>query len=176
MKAVCLWLLLVSMLLLDGCGDSTATPPVDSRYSEALSVLGSNYAAISGDRSSATVGVVQIFSGGKRGATTWGSATAGELLFESRRRDVIDELIDSLQHGEPSASDPCDLGAGPAWILVAYDSQIFRIAVIRLYACGSAGSVVGVVPMGDAAIHYSSETANFLRSHGLTEKPLLRDR
>jgi len=158
---------LLVCLLPFGCGDSVATPRVDGRYSELLTVLGQHYAAISGDKASATVGVVQIFSGSTRRVDTLLEASSGELLLESRQRDLIDELIASIQHVRPEEDPQCDLGRGPDWILVAHDSELFRVGVIRLYLCGRDESVVGIRPIGDAAIVYSREAATFMRSHGL---------
>jgi hypothetical protein len=159
----------VLLLLILGCGDSRGLPPVDVRYSEFLSVLGSNYSALSGSEASTTVGVVQVFLGrGRQSVADLVEATRGELLFESRQRDVIDGLISAIQHHEPIGDPSCDLGKGATWVLVAYDSALFRAGVIRLYACGEGDeTVVGVSPVGNAAITYSREAVAVLRSHGL---------
>jgi hypothetical protein len=160
---------LVLLLLIVGCSESRKLPPVDVRYSEFLSILGGSYTAISGSEASTTVGVVQVFSGrGRRGSADLAEVTRGELLFESRQRDVIDRLISAIQHHEPIEDPSCDLGKGATWILVAYDSALFRAGVIRLYACGQRDkTVVGVNPVGDAGIKYSREAVAVLRSHRL---------
>lgn len=160
---------LTLLLLIMGCSDSRVLPLVDVRYSEFLSVLGDNYSALSGSEAATTVGVVQVFSGkGRRGVADLAEVTRGELLFESRQRGVIDGLISAIQQHEPVEDPSCDLGKGATWVLVAYDSALFRAGVIRLYACGEGDeAVVGVSPVGDAAITYSRAAVAVLRSHGL---------
>jgi hypothetical protein len=163
-----LWIEGVALLLLPllvGCGDVRAVPPVDVRYSELLSVLGDNYRAISGTDSSATVAVLQIFSRGGDDVSSLRNATQGQLLFESRQREVIDRLITAVQQRELASAASCDFESGPTWILVAYDSALFRAAVIRLYICGSGDeAVLGIRPVGDAAITYSRNALSVLES------------
>lgn len=158
------------LLLIEGC-DSRVLPPVDVGYSEFLSVLGGSYRTIAGSQASTTVGVVQIFSGaGRRNFVDLAEATRGELLFESRQRDVIDRLISTIQHDEANAVPSCSLAREATWVLVAYDAALFRAGVIRLYACGEGvEAVVGIRPVGDAAITYSREARVMLRSLGLIE-------
>ncbi len=158
---------LVLLMLITGCSDSRVFPPVDTRYSEFLSVLGENYAAIAGSSASTTVGVVQIFAGDRRTLIDLAEATRGELLLESRQRDVIERLIAAVQQREPTTTASCDLGK-VNWVLVAYDSALFRAGVIRLYSCNDAGeTVIGVAPAGDAAITYSRQAVVVLRTLGL---------
>ena len=157
------------LLLIVGCRDSRVFPPVDIRYSEFLSVLAQNYTAISGSDASTTVDVLQIFAGDRRSLADLAEATRGELLFESRQRDVIDRVIAAIQRAEPTGKAACDLGKGATWILVAYDSALFRAGVIRLYSCDESGeTVLGVNPVGDAAITYSRDAVAVLGSLGLT--------
>ena len=155
------------LTLVTGCSDSRVFPPVDTRYSEFLSVLGENYVAISGSSASTTVGVVQIFVGDRRTFIDLGEATRGELLLESRQRDIIERLITAVQQRESTTTASCDLGKVD-WVLVAYDSELFRAGLIRLYSCSDAGEpVIGVAPAGDAAITYSRQAVVVLRSFGL---------
>lgn len=156
---------LLLLPLLVGCGDVRAVPPVDVRYSELLSVLGYNYRAISGTDSSATVAVLQIFSRGGDDVSSLRDATQGQLLFESREREVIDRLISAVQQRDPTPAASCDFESGPTWILVAHDAALFRAGVIRLYICGEgAEAVLGIRPVGDAAITYSSDALSVFRS------------
>ena len=159
---------LLLLLFITGC-DHRVFPPVDVGYSEFLSVLGENYKAIAGSQISTTVGVVQIFSGiDRRNLVDLAEATGGQILFESRQRDVIDRLISAIQQEEKIANPSCNLAKAPPWVLVAYDSGLFRAGVIRLYECGEgAEMVVGVRPVGDTGIMYSREAAAMLRSFGL---------
>jgi hypothetical protein len=144
-------------------------PPVDVDYSEFLSVLGGRYRIVAGTEPSATVGVVQIFTGaGQRNFTDVAEITRGELLLESRDRNVIDRLISAMQLHETSTDASCRLDIEAAWILVAYDAALFRAGVIRLYECGQdTETIVGIRPVGDTAITYSREAGATLRSLGL---------
>ena len=150
---------------LAGCGQVPAVPSIDVRYSEFLSVLGDNYRAISGTDSASTVAVLQIFSSDSDDVSSLSRATQGQLLFESRQREVIDRLLLSVQQRDLISAASCDLKSAPAWILVAHDSALFRAGVIRLYVCGEGDeAVLGVRPVGDAAITYSRGALNVLRS------------
>ena len=169
----CLHFLIGSLIVLicaTGCTDSFRSISVDPRYSEFLSVLSAEYKEISGNNASSTVGVLQIFAGGQNDVSSLPAATRGELLFESRSREVIDDLIQAIQREieDTGASSPCDLGEGSDWILVAYDSMLPRVGVIQLYSCREADeTVIGIRPAGDAAITYSRDARTALEERGL---------
>lgn len=161
---------LVLLLLSAGC-ERRVFPRIDVSYSEYLSVVGRNYETVAGRSASTTVDVVQVFSGaGVRDLTDLADVTGRKLILESRIRDVIDGLISAIQHSETNEKISCDIAGEATWILVAYDTALFRAGVIRLYACGSGSEMfLGVRPVGDAAITYSREGAAMVRSLGLTE-------
>jgi hypothetical protein len=142
---------------------------IDIKYSEFLSVLSTKYRAISGNDVPSTVGVVQIFSGSdQKDVTSFSAIARGQLLFESREPKVIDRLLSSMQAKESEANAGCDLRSNADWIFVAYDTTLKRIGVISLYKCGSETTrLVGIRPVGDAAITYSRTTGAVLRSLGL---------
>jgi hypothetical protein len=163
---------LVVSICATACTDPLRPISVDARYSEFLSVLSAQYKEISGNNASSTVGVIQIFTGGQNDVSSLPAATRGELLFESRSREVIDHLFQAIQQDieNGGASSPCDLGKGSDWILVAYDSMLPRVGVIQLYSCGEADEkVIGIRPAGDAAITYSRDARAALEARGLSK-------
>jgi len=161
--------LVVCLSIFSGCGERGLVPPVDTQYSEFISVLSGNYERISGANATETVGVVQIFFGDGRDVSDLSQVTKEPLLFESRERGRISQMLQSIQRFDTDANGHCDL-SGPSWILVAYDSALFRVGVIRLYPCSTdEGQVVGVRPVGDAAIMYSRDAVDALRAIGVLE-------
>jgi hypothetical protein len=156
------------ILIVTGCSEPGSSS-VDTKYSEYLCALSGRYRAISGTEVSSTVGVLQIFSGADQDDVTDVAAIVrGELLLESRERKVIDQVISSIQLEEDGTDAACDLKRNASWILVAYDTTLERTGVIRLYECSREAAVlIGIRPVGDAAITYSRETGAVLRSLGV---------
>lgn len=145
---------------------------VDTKYSEFLSILSTRYRAIAGNDVSSTVSVVQIFSGSdQKDVTNFAAIVRGELLFESREPQVIDQIFSSMHVKESEANVGCDMTSNADWILVAYDTTLKRVGVIRLYDCGGkVATFVGIRPIGDAAITYSRNTGAMLGSLGLRRR------
>lgn len=113
-----------------------------------------------------TVKVVQLYAPGASDGVTLREATQGRLLYESREPPEIEAFFRSLQTS--GTSGECDLGNAPAFVVVAYDRDLPRAGVMRLYECDSAdGPVIGVRRVGDAALDYSRAALDHLRQVGV---------
>lgn len=138
---------------------------VDESYSEALTVLTEQYEAVAHSRPATTVKVVQIFAPGPRDVVYVSDVTRGRLVYESRTPSEIEALFESLQAADGRGN--CHLGESAALAMVAYDRDLPRVGIIRLYECqGESGPVIGIRPLGDAALVYSSTAVAYLHSIG----------
>lgn len=156
--------LLVATILL-AC-DSQDRFVVDARYSEYLTVNSKEYEVAARTNGMATVKVIQVYAPGPSDGTSLREATRGRLLYESREPSEIEALFRSLQTSGNTGE--CDLGDSPKFILVAYDRDLPRAAVVRLYECDSIdGNVIGVRPVGDAGLDYSRAALDYLHEIGV---------
>ncbi len=148
------------------CHSEDAPLLVDARYSEYLSVLSQQFESAARGNASATVQVVQVYAPGPKDGVSFRDVTRGRLLYESRASSEIASLFNSLQ--TRGARGNCELGEGPVLVIVAYDRDLPRVGVIRLYKCEAAGTaVIGVRPVGDAGLDYSSAADTYLRGIGV---------
>jgi hypothetical protein len=148
------------------CASPSEPVAVDSRYSEYLSVTSREYEAAARVTPATTVKVVQIFSPGGNDTVSLRNSTRGRLVYETRAPGDIAAILDAIRSQEAPGS--CDLSGDPAFVLVAYDRDLPRVGLIRLYKCeAQVGAVVGVRPAGDAAITYSSSGVAYLQRIGI---------
>ena len=157
--------LLISTILM-GCSSEQGSYIVDVRYSEYLTVASKEYVGATRKNAMTTVKVVQLYKPGKVDGVSLQEATQGRLLYESREPSEIEAFFQSLQTS--GASVECGIGGSPAILVVAYDRDLPRAGIIRLYKCDTAdGSVIGVRPIGDAALSYSRAALDYLRQIGV---------
>ena len=149
-----------------GCNSTSELLDIDSRYSESLSVVSREYEFAARTNAATTVQVVQVYAQGPKGNVSLLDATRGRLLYESRSSSEIMALFATLQSRESSGR--CELGDDPAFVVVAYDRDLPRVGIIRLYKCDADGrAVIGIRPVGDAALGYSSVAVGYLREIGV---------
>jgi len=157
----------VLAVLVLACDSSGMRTAVDSRYSEHLTVLAREYEVAARTNAAETVGVVQIFEAESVDSTSLREISRGRLLYESRSASEIRSLFAALQSGSDQAD--CDLGDENSLVLVAFDRDLPRAGVARLYRCQSdAGPAIGIRPVGDAALDYSTAAAAYLEEIGVS--------
>jgi len=151
-----------------GCDSGGVPLSVDARYSEYLSVLSQQYQSAARANAATTVKVVQLYGPGPVDEVSLRDATRGRLLYESRKPNEIESLFSGLQ--AQGTRGECELGDGPVLFVVAYDRDLPRVGILRLYECDAAGGrVIGVRPVGDSALEYSTAAATYLREIGALE-------
>jgi len=163
-RAFMVWLVTSTLA---GCAGSGETPSVvDVRYSEHLTVASAEYESAARTNAMMTVKVVQVYAPSADHRNLLRESSRGVLLYESRQPSEIQALFQSLQTTSPTGE--CDLGHEPKFVVVAYDRDLPRAAVVRLYECDTTdGKVIGVRPVGDAALDYSQAALVHLKRIGV---------
>ncbi len=143
---------------------------LDPDYSANLTIMSTNYKAISGLNISESVDMIKIFKNDSCDGEilSLGDIFSKELVFESKDKELIGSILASAQVEETHVAKCYQNKQCDNFYVVAFDKKRNRTGYFIFYYCKLSDQLIGIIrpfQHGDCStIYYNKSLADFLQT------------